>query len=150
MGKTKIPILSTEYRNWLIELKHRYRSTQIKMSISINSLLIEFYLNLSKNINEKYSKSDFYGTSFFRVNGRLIWPEIGHFTRLTTFRKLSADLQMEMPGEAGFSQRNIMFACCFCKTDRSAYLCRMRRPSFLCKRLVRSSHKIQCSAGDAV
>ena len=93
MRKTKTPILSTEYRKWIIELKHRYRSTQIKAAVSVNSVLIEFYWNLGKDISEKYSKADFYGTSFFR--------------------KLSADLQMEMPGEAGFSPRNIKYCVDF-------------------------------------
>jgi len=93
MENCKKPTLSAEYKKWLAELKHRYRSTQIKAAVSVNSVLIEFYWNLGKDISEKYSKSAFYGTSFFR--------------------RLSADLQMEMPGEAGFSPRNIRYCVDF-------------------------------------
>ena len=65
MENCKKPTLSAEYKKWLAELKHRYRSMQIKAAVSVNSVLIEFYWNLGKDISEKYSKSAFYGTSFF-------------------------------------------------------------------------------------
>ena len=37
---------STEYRNWIRELKDRYRATQIKAAVSVNSALLKYYLDL--------------------------------------------------------------------------------------------------------
>ena len=35
-----------EYLTWIAELKKRYRATQIKAAVAVNSALIEFYWNL--------------------------------------------------------------------------------------------------------
>lgn len=43
-----------EYRAWIGELKKRYRATQIKAAVAVNSAMIEFYWNLGKDISEKY------------------------------------------------------------------------------------------------
>ena len=36
------------YAAWIADLKHRYRATQIKAAIAVNSALIEFYWNLER------------------------------------------------------------------------------------------------------
>ena len=46
-----------EYFAWIGELKKRYRSTQIKASVSVNSALLEFYWLLGKDIGERYPAS---------------------------------------------------------------------------------------------
>ena len=51
-----------EYRRWIVELKKRYRSTQIKAAISVNAALLEFYWELGRDISAKY---------------RLFWHECG-------------------------------------------------------------------------
>lgn len=46
-------ILTSEYKDWLNELKLRIRSAQAKLSIVVNSALIGFYWELGKMISEK-------------------------------------------------------------------------------------------------
>ena len=36
------------YTAWIADLKRRYRATQIKAAVAVNSALIEFYWNLGK------------------------------------------------------------------------------------------------------
>ena len=43
-----------EYFAWIGNLKKRYRSTQIKAVVSVNSALLEFYWSLGKDISERY------------------------------------------------------------------------------------------------
>lgn len=45
-----------EYLTWIAELKKRYRATQIKAAVAVNSALIEFYWNLGRDIGEKYAR----------------------------------------------------------------------------------------------
>ena len=37
-------------------VQRRYRATQIKAAVSVNSALIEFYWNLGKDISEKFTE----------------------------------------------------------------------------------------------
>ena len=56
------------YNEWISELKKRYRATQIKAALAVNSSMIEFYFNLGKDICIKYdefTRSDIYGKNFF-------------------------------------------------------------------------------------
>ena len=75
-----------EYFSWIGELKKRYRATQIKAAVSVNTALLEFYWNLGKDISERYpgKKRD---TGFFAV--------------------LSADLKSAIPDAKGLSPTNI-------------------------------------------
>ena len=87
-------IETQEYRNWIADLKRRYRATQVKAAVAVNSALIEYYWGLGRDISEKYSeftKSEIYGKQFFN--------------------RLSADLKEAMPGVAGHSPQNIRY--CF-------------------------------------
>lgn len=45
--------IDQEYKDWLIELKSKIRSTQIKASLTVNATLIGFYWELGKMISEK-------------------------------------------------------------------------------------------------
>ena len=87
---------TSEYRAWIGELKKRYRATQIKAAVAVNSALIEYYWGLGRDISEKYSeftKSEIYGKQFFQ--------------------RLSADLKDAMPGVAGHSPRNLRYCLDF-------------------------------------
>ena len=77
-----------EYFSWIGELKKRYRATQIKAAISVNSALLEFYWNLGKDISEKYpgKKRD---TGFFNA--------------------LSSDLKTAIPDARGLSPTSIKY-----------------------------------------
>lgn len=45
--------LDQEYKNWLLELKSKIKSVQVKAAITVNSALIGFYWELGKMISEK-------------------------------------------------------------------------------------------------
>lgn len=82
-------IAAKDYASWIGELKKRYRATQIKAAVAVNSALIEFYWNLGKDISEKYADSKIYGTDFFV--------------------KLSTDLRRAIPESKGFSTQNLRY-----------------------------------------
>lgn len=42
----KSNLMTTEYKNWIKELKQQFQSSQIKASIQVNNILLEFYWNL--------------------------------------------------------------------------------------------------------
>ena len=86
-GKNTI-LTPADYRQWIGELKTRYRATQIKAAVAVNSALIEFYWNLGKDISEKYP-GEVYGGKFFE--------------------KLSADLRQAIPDVCGFSKVNLIY-----------------------------------------
>jgi hypothetical protein len=81
-----VGMLSPEYKKWLVELKGKIRSAQIKAAIAVNSTLILFYWELGEMISEKQTA---YGTGFI--------PQ------------LSKDLQDEFPEIKGLSARNLAF-----------------------------------------
>jgi predicted nuclease of restriction endonuclease-like (RecB) superfamily len=83
-------ITTTEYKNWLVELKSKIRSSQIKAAIAVNSELIAFYWELGKMISEKQTA---WGSKFLET--------------------LSKDLQDEFPEMKGFSVSNLKFCKLF-------------------------------------
>ncbi len=77
-----------EYFNWIGELKKRYRATQIKAAVAVNTTLLEFYWNLGKDISDKYPGK----------------KRNAHF-----FAELSSDLKVAIPEANGLSERNIKY-----------------------------------------
>ncbi len=75
-----------EYRSWVKELKQRYLSARLKASVDANRTLLEYYWSLGRDIADK-QYANTYGTKFYET--------------------LSHDMRSEMPGEKGFSQRNL-------------------------------------------
>lgn len=80
-------IQDNEYKKWIIELKSKIRSVQIKAALTINSTLIEFYWDIGKMITEKQTV---WGSQFLD--------------------KLSHDLKHEFPDMEGLSVRNLKYA----------------------------------------
>ena len=80
------------YASWIADLKRRYRATQIKAAVAVNSALIEFYWSLGKDIAEKYP-GKVYGSKFFD--------------------KLGVDLRRELPGASGFTKVNLIYCLKF-------------------------------------
>lgn len=76
----------TEYKSWLIELKSKIRSVQIKAALAVNSTLIEFYYDLGKMISEKETA---WGTHFLE--------------------NLSKELKSEFVNMEGFSVTNLKY-----------------------------------------
>lgn len=93
MSKRKSSMLKkSDYLHWIGELKKRYRATQIKAAVAVNSAMIEFYWNLGKDISERYP---------------------GKRRGLDFFGKLSRDLQQAIPESGSFSTRNLKYMLAF-------------------------------------
>lgn len=86
-------VLPVAYNKWIADLKRRYRATQIKAAVAVNSALIEFYWNLGKDIRNRFAGSAGYGSNFFR--------------------RLNVDLTEEFPNVRGFSERNLKYCLDF-------------------------------------
>jgi len=79
-------LVSREYKEWVESLKNKFRTSQIKASIKVNTTLLEFYWDLGEQIvkmQEEYK----WGSGFLE--------------------KLSHDLSAEFTGVKGFSKRNL-------------------------------------------
>jgi len=77
-----------DYRNWLIELKDRIKTSQIKAALSVNSELISLYWYIGRRITE-IQKNSKYG------DGIIL--------------QLAADLKKEFPDMGGFSPSNLKY-----------------------------------------
>ncbi|NEO84575.1 MAG: DUF1016 domain-containing protein [Spirulina sp. SIO3F2] len=86
MGKPKSLQQSADYQDWVIALKTRLRSLQLKAAVAVNSALLEFYWQLGAEIVEK-QKTRRWGDGFLQ--------------------QLSQDLRAEFPELKGFSYRNL-------------------------------------------
>ncbi len=81
--------IGEDYRKWLSELKKRYRQSQIKAAIKVNSELLRFYWSLGRDIVTKQAEST-WGSGFLK--------------------SLSVDLQHEFPESKGLSYSNLKYA----------------------------------------
>lgn len=78
-----------EYARLLGELKDRFRRSQIKAAVRVNSAMLEYYWEMGRDISRLYANAK-YGSAFFDC--------------------LSLDLKAEFPGQTGFSVTNIKYA----------------------------------------
>ena len=95
-------VSARSYLNWIADLKRRYRATQIKAAVAVNSALIEFYWNLGRDISEKFAEEARYGSRFFE--------------------KINFDMRAEFPNDSGFSPRNIRYCQNFYRLYSSAQI----------------------------
>lgn len=79
---------TADYKDWLKELKQKFRSAQIKAAVKVNQELIKFYWELGQDIVEK-QKIRKWGDGFIS--------------------QLSRDLISEFPNIKGFSRRNLEY-----------------------------------------
>lgn len=86
---------SRSYAVWIADLKKRWRATQVKAAVAVNSALIEFYWNLGRDIALDFAAEARYGSRFFE--------------------KVSRDMQAGFPGDSGFSPRNVRYCLSFYK-----------------------------------
>ena len=77
---------SPEYVNWIIELKSKIQSAQLKATISVNKELLSLYWDLGEAITLKINKSN-WGSS--------------------VVEQLAKDLKKEFPNQKGFSRSNL-------------------------------------------
>ncbi len=83
-----ITIIDAAYKQWLKTLAVRYRKSQIKAAVKVNTEQILFNLSLGKDIAERQEENK-YGSQFYAT--------------------LSKDLKEEIPGVVGLSESNIRY-----------------------------------------
>ncbi|KIM13172.1 MAG: hypothetical protein KU38_00440 [Sulfurovum sp. FS08-3] len=81
-------VKSSEYNAWLMELKSKLKQSQIKASVEVNTILLEFYWELGNEIIQK-QKNSTWGSGFLK--------------------QLSDDLMAAFPTMKGFSQANLQY-----------------------------------------
>lgn len=79
----------TEYSHLLGVLKDRFRKSQIKAAVKVNTAMLEYYWEMGRDISKLYGTAK-WGTAFYDC--------------------LSIDLKTEFPGQTGFSVTNIKYA----------------------------------------
>ena len=75
-----------EYKGWLGEISKRYRQSQIKAAVAVNTEMLKFYFGLGRDI-VSMEKDQPWGIGFLK--------------------RLSVDLKMQMPEAECFSPRNL-------------------------------------------
>ena len=85
---------TSDYKDWLVELKERFYSHRLKASLATNGYLLDFYWKLGRDIEAK-QYANTYGSGFYK--------------------NLSQDLKNEMPGVKGFSPTNLKYMSYFYK-----------------------------------
>lgn len=86
MKEDNIISFDNAYRNFLLDLKEKIRRTQLKASMAANSVLIDFYWELGKEI---------------------VRLETGNHWGTKLIEQLSIDLKLEFSQIKGFSRRNL-------------------------------------------
>lgn len=77
-----------QYKKWIVELKDRIRTTQIKAAMTVNRELLNLYWELGREICEKQEKAN--------------WGE-------GLIDQVAKDLAAAFPGVKGFSRRNLLY-----------------------------------------
>lgn len=83
-----ITIIDKDYSQWVKEIVVRYRQSQIKAAVKVNTEQILFNLSLGKDIAERQEENK-YGSKFYAT--------------------LSRDLKEEIPDVEGLSESNIRY-----------------------------------------
>lgn len=82
-------IAGKEYAQLLTKLKERFRKSQIKAAVKVNTSMLEYYWEMGRDISRLYETAR-WGSAFFDC--------------------LSLDLKAAFPGQSGFSVTNIKYA----------------------------------------
>jgi len=85
---TSINILDKDYTQWVQDLSKRFRQSQIKAAVKVNSEMLRFYWELGRDIVERDSENK-YGSGFFD--------------------SLSRDLRRVIPDAKSFSPTNLRY-----------------------------------------
>lgn len=76
------------YVQWIADIKQRYRQSQIKAAVRVNTAMLEFYWSMGRDIVELRAESK-WGSGFFN--------------------QLSHDMRTAFPDETGFSMTNLKY-----------------------------------------
>ena len=81
-------IIDTDYERWVLTIRARFQRAKVSASLKVNNELLRFYLSVGKDIyNNQYENR--YGSQFYK--------------------RLSIDLQREIPNSKGFSPTNLKY-----------------------------------------
>lgn len=83
-----IQIIDDDYKKWILEIKSKIRSAQMKAALSVNAALIEFYWDLGRMISEKQASASW--------GSKLI-------------ERVAADLKTDFPEMKGLSNSNLKY-----------------------------------------
>ena len=86
---SKLIKINNDYASWIKNLSLRFRQSQIKAAVKVNSEMLKFYFSLGADIVTKQAESK-WGDGFFK--------------------NLSQDLQDALPGVKGFSETSLKYA----------------------------------------
>lgn len=95
MAKKDNPVavgLDKEYYDWIAELSHRYRQSQIKAAVRINDEMLKFYWSVGKDIAEHQLENK-YGSHFYE--------------------NLSRDLSLALNKKKGFGPTSLWYTKSF-------------------------------------
>lgn len=84
-----INILDKDYLQWVEELCKRYRKSQIRAAVKVNTEMLRFYWELGQDIETKEA-SNKYGSGFYAA--------------------LSRDLRHKLPDADGLSETSVRYA----------------------------------------
>ena len=80
--------IDTEYANWIAEVKHRYRSAQVKAAVRVNAEKLLFNWQLGRDLVQKKAEE--------RWGAGVV-------------EQISLDLKKEFPNDDGFSTSNLWY-----------------------------------------
>lgn len=87
--KRSLQVVGEDYARLLQQLKDRFRKSQVKAAVKVNTTMLEYYWEMGREISKLHAEAK-WGSAFFEC--------------------LSLDLKAEFPGQAGFSATNIKYA----------------------------------------
>ena len=87
-GIKSLSILDKDYLQWIKELSTRFRRSQVKASVKVNQVMLQFYWELGRDIVEKKAESR-WGSGFMK--------------------NLSRDLKEVNPDATCFSETNLLY-----------------------------------------
>ena len=65
-GMKSLSILDKDYLQWIKELSTRFRRSQVKASVRVSQVMLQFYWELGRDIVEKKAESR-WGSRFIRT-----------------------------------------------------------------------------------
>ena len=93
--RSKLVTIDNDYKEWLQDVSHRFKRSQIKAAIKVNDEMLRFYWSLGRDISEKGMEAR-YGSGFYKM--------------------LSSDLTELMPKVHSFSVTNLKYMRYFYET----------------------------------
>ena len=88
-----------EYYDWISELSSRYRQSQIKAAVRVNSEMLRFYWSVGKDIEERQFDNR-YGSHFYENLSRDLSSALNNRKYELSQQPLPEELQGKLPTES--------------------------------------------------